>query len=123
MEHVTIISQEAITSVPTWIALVGGIIATLIVCSTFVYWRIVKDPIKAIKWMCWVGPIALAFTITWHIVTCFFCSVPTDRYRYEATIDKENMTIQEYEEFMKAYNHSYSRGGIYYFEDWPDDYK
>ena len=29
----------------------------------------------------------------------------------------------EYNEFMKAYNHSYRKDGIYHFEDWPDDYK
>ena len=120
MEHVNIISQEALTSVPTWLALLGAIISTLIVCSTFIYWFIVKDPNKAMKWLCYVAPIGLVFTICWAVITSCFCAVPNGRYRYEATIDKENMTIEEYEDFMKAYCHSYNKDGIYYFEDWPE---
>lgn len=119
-EYINIISQESIDCVPTWIAILGALIGTIIVCSTFIYWFIVKDPNKALKWICYAAPIAIVVTVCWHIITTIFFSVPTGRYRYEATIDKENMTITQYEEFMQEYNHSHCKDGIYYFEDWVD---
>ena len=120
MEHVNIISQEAITAVPTWLAALGAGICCTIVLSTFIYWALVKDVNKVCKYLSIVGCCAIGLSVAWCIITTAFFSVPTGRYRYEATLDKENMSITEYEEFMRAYNHSYSKDGIYYFEDWPE---
>lgn len=120
MEHVNIISQEAITAVPSWLAALGAGICIAIVASTFIYMAIIKDPSRVIRYLSHAGAFSLVLCVAWCIITSAFFSVPTGRYRYEATIDKENMSITEYEEFMKAYDHSYSKDGIYYFEDWPN---
>ena len=70
-----------------------------------------------------LGGLGVLALIAVSILNCIFFQVPTGRYKYEATMDKENMTIAEYEEFMEAYNHIQHKDNIYYFEDWPDDYK
>ena len=120
MDHVNIISKEAITATPTWLAILGASICTAIAATTFIYWVIVKDPDKAAKYLGVVGAIAIVICVAWSCITSVFFKEPTGRYRYEATIDRENITIAEYEEFMKAYNHSHCKDGIYYFEDWID---
>ena len=120
MEHVNIISQEAITAVPTWLAALGAGICIAITASTYIYLAITKDPVRTVRYLGHAGAFSLALCVAWCIITSAFFAVPTGRYRYEATLDKENMSIAEYEEFMKAYNHSYSKDGIYYFEDWPE---
>lgn len=104
IEHVTIISKEAITAVPTWIAAIGAIVSILIVLSTFIYWKFVKDPFKAAKYLGIVGSIAIIVALAWMCISCMFFSEPTGEYRYEATINKETITISEYEEFMDKYN-------------------
>ena len=122
MEHVNIISQEAITAVPTWLAALGAGICMAITASTFIYLAITKDPNKAAKYLLHAGAFSLALCVAWCIIITVFFSMPTGRYRYEATIDREQMTVAEYDEFMRAYSHSYCKDGIYYFEDWPEDY-
>jgi hypothetical protein len=51
MEYVNIISKEAITAVPTWLAMIGAVIAILGVLSTFIYWAIVKDANKVVAYL------------------------------------------------------------------------
>ena len=41
--------------------------------------------------------------------------VSSGRFRYEATVDKDYITVSEYEDFMKKYKPEI-KGGIYYFE-------
>ena len=123
MEHVNIISQEAITAVPTWLAALGAGICIAIVASTYIYMAIIKDHDRIFRYLGHAAAFSLAFFVAWCIITSAFFSVPTGRYRYQAIIDKENMTIAEYEEFRDSYNHITHKNGIYYFEDWPDNYK
>lgn len=113
-EYINIISKEAITAVPTWIALLGGSISILLVLSTFIYWAIVKEPFKAAKYLGIVGSIALIIAIAWMCVSCMFFSEPTGRYNYIATIDKDNITVTEYEQFIKEY-HPEIKDDVYYF--------
>jgi flagellar biosynthesis protein FliP len=120
MDHVNIISKEAIMAVPDWLAILGVIICTSIILTTFVYWAIVKDVNKVPKYLGIAGTCALIVCVAWAAITTLFFKEPTGRYRYEATIDEESMTVAEYEEFMDAYNHSHHKDGIYYFEDWID---
>lgn len=104
IEHVTIISKEAITVVPTWIAFAGGSVSVLLVLSTFIYWKFVKDPFKVAKYLGVVGSIAIILALVWVGISVRFFKQPTGEYRYEATINKENITVSEYEEFMDKYN-------------------
>jgi hypothetical protein len=116
MEYINIISQEAITAVPTWLAVIGGFISIAAVLSTFIYWGIVKNPDKVLRYLTIVAPIAIIFVIAWMCITCLFFSEPTGRYRYEATIDKDKITVSEYEQFIEEYNPTI-KDGIYYWED------
>jgi hypothetical protein len=114
-EYINIISQEAITAVPTWLAAIGGIISIGAVLSTLVYWAIIKDVDKVPKYFNIVGTSALVFAVGWLIITSTFFDEPTGRYKYEATINKEKITVAQYEEFIEEYNPTI-KGNIYYFE-------
>ena len=114
MEYINIISKEAVTAVPTWIALLGGSVSILLVLSTFIYWAVVKDPNKVVGYLGTVASIAIILSIAWMCVSCMFFSEPTGQYNYRATIDKDNITVTEYEQFIKEY-HPDIKDDIYYF--------
>lgn len=114
-EYINIISQEAITAVPTWLAAIGGIISIGAVLSTLVYWAIIKDVDKVPTYLSIVGTSALVFAVGWVIITSTFFGEPTGRYKYEATINKEKITVAQYEEFIEEYSPTI-KGNIYYFE-------
>ena len=113
-EYINIISKEAITVVPTWIALLGASISILLVLSAFIYWSVVKDPLRVLKYLCIVGSIAVAFAFVWMNIICIFFSEPTGQYNYKATIDKDNITVTDYEQFIKKY-HPNIKDDVYYF--------
>ena len=114
LEYINIISKEAVTTVPTWIALLGGSVCILLVLSTFIYWAVVKDPNKVVGYLGTVGSIAIILSITWMCISCMFFSEPTGQYNYKATIDKDNITVTEYEQFIKEY-HPEIKDDVYYF--------
>ena len=113
-EHISIISKEAVTAVPTWIALAGGSVPILLMLSTFIYWAVVKDSLKVFKYLGIVGSIALILNFAWMCISCIFFSEPTGQYNYQATIDKDNLTVTEYEQFIKEY-HPDIKDDVYYF--------
>lgn len=123
MDHVNIISKEAITMMAPWITNVIGIIGFSLISFLFgllIYSHCQKKKLSnesIFKIVLFTGSIGLCILFILGLIAGMFFRVPSGRYRYEATIDKENMTVAEYEEFMKAYNHSHSKNGIYYFED------
>jgi hypothetical protein len=119
-EYINIISQEAITAVPIWLAAIGSWVSIGAVLSTFVYWAIVKDVNKVPKYLGIVGSAALVFSVVWMCITCLFFSEPTGRYRYEATVDKDKITVSQYEEFIKEYNPTIV-GDIYSWQGGPLD--
>ena len=123
MDHVTIISKEAITTGVAWPAVLIGSLVVAVLIGSLIDLAISKKAERTIKISSATGIIGIVLLLAAQIITSLFFKVPTGRYRYEATIDREQMTVAEYEEFMRAYNHSYSKDGIYYFEDWPEDYK
>jgi hypothetical protein len=117
MEHVNIISKEAITTGVTWPVYLVGSIVILILIGALIDLFISKNADRTAKITSIAGSLGLMAMLFVGIVTAIFFKVPTGRYRYEATIDKENITIEEYEEFMHSYNHTKYENGIYYFED------
>lgn len=130
MDHVNIISQKAITMMAPWasniICILGfSMITFLVGClvySSFSRKKKLSNE-KLLKIILYTGTTGLCVLLILACIAGLFFRVPSGRYKYEATIDEENMTVAEYNEFMKAYNHSYCKDGIYHFEDWPDDYK
>lgn len=129
MDHVNIISQEAITMMAPWASTSLGIFGFAIIFFLFgclIYSHIEKKKLsneKLLKIVLYTGSIGLCVLFILACVFGIFFRVPSGRYRYEATIDEQNMTVAEYREFKAAYNHHNCKNGIYYFEDWPDDYK
>ena len=120
MEHVNIISKEAITTGVTWPVYLVGSIVILILIGALIDLFISKNADRVVKITSIAGSLGIILILIIGIVSLVFFKVPTGRYRYEATIDKENITIEEYEEFIHSYNHTKYENGIYYFEDWID---
>lgn len=125
MDHVNIISKEVITMPAPWATNIIGILGFSII--TFLFGCLIYSSRrrnkklsneKLFKIILYTSVISLCVLLILGCVFGLFFRVPTGRYKYEATIDEENMTIAEYNEFMDAYNHSYCKNGIYYFEDW-----
>lgn len=127
MDHVNIISQEAITIIAPWatniICIFGFSMITFLV-GLFIYSSFSRSKKlsneKLLKIILYTGAIGLCVLLILCCIFGLFFKVPSGRYKYEATIDEENMTVAEYNEFMKAYNHSYYKDGIYHFEDWVE---
>jgi hypothetical protein len=119
MDHVNIISKEAITHGISWPIVVVGSLVCIAMIGCLVYLFVTRDADKSIRLIIIVGGSGFALLVVTLMISSFF-RTPTGRYRYEATIDEENMTVAEYNEFMKAYNHSYCKDGIYHFEDWVE---
>lgn len=113
-ECINIISKEAVTAVPTWIAFAGGSVSILLVLSTFIYWAVVKDPFKTCRYLGLVGAIAIILCFSWTCISTIFFSEPTGSYTYKATVDKDNITVTEYEQFIKEY-HPDIKDDVYYF--------
>lgn len=123
MDHVDIISKESITVVAPWainiIAIIGfSMIFFLFGCLVYSN----KDNKKVsneklLKIILCTSTAGLCVFLILGCIAGLFFRVPSGRYKYEATIDEENMTVEEYNEFMKAYSHNYCKDGIYYFED------
>ena len=113
-DYINIISKEAVTAVPTWIALLGGSVCFLLILSTFIYWAVIKDTNKVMGYLGTVGSIAIILCIAWMCISCMFFSEPTGRYNYKATINKDNITVKEYEKFIKDY-HPNIKDDVYYF--------
>ena len=114
-DYINIISKEAITGVPSWIAILGAIICTAVVASTFIYWAVVKDPFKVSKYLAIVGSCAIVLCVAWCCVTSIFFKEPTGKYKYAVTINKDIITVSQYEKFIKEYN-PMIYGDVYYFE-------
>ncbi len=129
MDHVTIISKEAITRIAPWasniLCIFGfAMIFFLIGCLIYSFRSNKKlSNEKLLKVILYTGSIGLCVLFSLGCIFGILFRVPSGRYRYEATIDEEKMTVAEYNEFMKAYNHIQCKKGVYYFEDWPEDYR
>lgn len=124
MDHVNIISKEAITMIAPGasniLCILGFVmIIFLIGCLIYSFRRNKKmSNEQLLKVILYTGSIGLCVLFSLGCIFGIFFRVPSGRYRYEATIDEEQMTVAEYNEFMKAYNHLQCKKGVYYYEDW-----
>lgn len=116
MEYINIISKEEVAMAPAWIICLICGLGIAAVASVFVYWAIVKDVYKVIKYEYIVGFSAIVFVFIGYIFSSIFFRVPTGRYKYEATIDRDKITVAQYEEFIEEYNPTI-KDGVYYWID------
>lgn len=117
MEYINIISKEEIKSMPLWIGLIimgiciVGILLPIIVC-----WIKTKSHGDVFRVMVWASIIAILFEVIALCICSAFFRVPTGHYKYEATIDKDKISVAQYEEFIEKYN-PIIKDGVYYWED------
>ena len=116
MEYINIISKEEIIAASHLPITVVGCLVIAAVLSSYIYWGIVKDPNKVIKYLGVVGSIGISCLMIAIIICSTFFQIPTGRYRYEATIDKDKITVAQYEEFIEKYNPTI-KDEIYYWEE------
>ena len=117
MDYINIISQEEIKVLPNWYVFVlFGILAAILLIPTVVAYIICnkkkKPLIKVFYTELIAGVIAIitsVFLVGPHVL------VPSGRFRYEATVDKDCITVSEYEDFIEKYKPEI-KDGIYYFE-------
>lgn len=118
--YIKIISKEEIKYLPEWIAFVMfAILAAIVIIPTVISWAIVKKKNKSwINVICTevisgavaiIGVIIFAFTIQPQMLE------PLGKYTYKATVDKNKITVSEYEDFIEQYKPEI-RDGYYYFE-------
>ena len=120
LNYITIISKEDIKYLPHWIAFVMfAILAAIVIIPAVISWTIVKQKNK--PWtnvictevisgaVAIIGVIIFAFTIQPHMLE------PSGKYKYKATINKDKITVSEYEDFIEQYKPEI-RDGYYYFE-------
>ena len=115
MEHVTIISQEAITRGLLWPTVILGVIAILIMIVFNIVGRIKRNLDICIR-----GDL-IAFALYPVMLSCMlvcntFFPVETGRYKYEGTLDPD-MTIVEFEEFQQQYSNIRFEDGVWKWED------
>ena len=119
-EYINILSQEEIKVLPNWFVFtLFGILATIVFIPTIVAWLICnkkkKPLIKVVYTELISGAIAIAFMITSFFLAEPHMLVPSGRFKYEATVDKDHITVSEYEDFIEKYKPEI-KYGIYYFE-------
>lgn len=120
MEHITIISQEAITSGLWWPPLIPATIGILFFMSSFFILAFCRNCLKraydvSMKLMLHAIVCFGLFIITAEICNFFF-PVETGRYKYEGTLDP-NMTIVEFEEFHQQYSNVRFEDGVWKWEE------
>lgn len=116
MEYINIISKEEIMQAFQLPITIVGCLAIAATLSVFVYWGIVKNLDKVIKYLYIAGSVGMGCLVITSVICGIFFRVPTGRYKYEATIDKDRITVSQYEEFIEEYNPTI-KDGVYYWED------
>ena len=118
MEYINIISKEAITQAPDWPVVLVGCLAIAAMLMALAWAIITKkmDEMETGILFGIIGAIGIGFLFITMVVCAIFFRVPTGRYKYEAAIDKDKITVSEYEEFIEEYNPTI-KDGIYYWED------
>lgn len=116
MEYINIISKEPIMTLPDWIVYLILGVCFLLLLIPLIYIFVTKNFSKSIGLTLITGICAIVF----EVAALIFCSanfgVSTGRYRYEGTIDKDKVTVEQYEEFIEKYN-PMIEDGIYYWEE------
>ena len=118
VDYINIVSKEDILR-PS--ASVGwtlfAICCAILLVPTIVSYIIVKikhkDLIKVVWTELVAGCIALIFCVVTEIIIPF--NEPTGSYSYKVTINKDKITVSEYEEFLEKFKPEI-RDGYYYFE-------
>ena len=120
IEHVNIITQEAITQPLRWPAIVVGCIGIVFAIACLVSSMIGEIEKIYVFDRCIKLLIHATFMIPILFITMAICEiwfpVETGRYKYEGTLDPD-MTIVEFEEFSQQYEDVRFEDGVWKWED------
>ena len=117
MEHVTIISQEAITQGLFWPTLIVGVVGILFVSIAMLYLIIKPKNMHArIIYLFYHAVVCMGLMLITSAICSWFFPVETGRYRYEGTLDLD-MTIVEFEEFQQQYSNVRFENDVWKWED------
>jgi hypothetical protein len=116
MEYINIISQEEIMEAFQLPIVIVGSLTIASMVFAFIYLGITKNADKTMKYFCVAAPISMGCLIITCAICGIFFKVPTGRYKYQATIDKDKVTVSQYLEFIEEHNPTI-KDGVYYWED------
>ena len=115
-DYINIISQEEIIHGNSTPAVAVGCILIAVVITSAIISRVKHKPNIANNTMFYAGTIGIVCMLIAELLSCVFLKVPTGKYRYEATIDKSKITVEEYEDFLEKYNPTVVNG-VYIWEN------
>ena len=118
MEYIDIISKEPIMQGVAWPAI---LVAALFIAALFsvVTWAVFTNrmcDIRTGELIVIIGVVGISILLLVMAICSLFFRVPTGRYKYQAMIDKDKITVSQYEEFIEKYN-PIIKDGIYYWEE------
>lgn len=116
-EFITIVEKTSIDVLPEYVAWITvGIASGLILIPTILAWIFSRGQLHKILITEFISGI-LTIVLCFIFVGCFSHRfvVPTGEYKYKVIVDKNNITVSEYEEFLEKYKPEI-RDGYYYFE-------
>ena len=106
MKYIDIISKEAVTKPSIWPILIVSILAIVALLTLLIY-ALATEARKQdliIKLLLIFGFGGICLQLIAVILSSTVLQVPTGQYTYKATIDKEKITVAEYEQFIEEYN-------------------
>ncbi len=112
MEYLNIISKEPITDMPAWFV---GVIVGISICGAIIACILAQKYQQHGVRILLIGvALTLCFEIGALMIGTFTIQEPTGKYKYSATIDKDKITVTEYEEFIQQYKPTI-KDGVYYW--------
>lgn len=116
IDHITIITKEAITRGLAWPPVVIGAVCITIMCVQLVRFGITKNADVLFNWMISITFIGIPVLFTSMAVCSIFFPVETGRYKYSGILDSDMSTV-EFEEFNQTYSNIVFKDGVWYWED------
>lgn len=114
--YINIISQEEIIHGNSTPAIAVGCIIIVVIMTSVIISIVKNKPSIASNTMFYAGTIGIVCMLIAELLSCVFLKVPTGKYRYEATIDKSKITVEEYEVFLEQHNPTVI-DGVYIWEE------
>jgi hypothetical protein len=119
-EFITIIEKTSIDILPVWAVLLAFLVPiSIMVIPTVISFIVVErkkgDIITVVKTLIIssVGSVLAAVLMCAIVETKF--TYPSGKYTYKVLVDKDNITVSQYEEFIETYKPKI-KDGYYYFE-------
>ena len=113
--HINIITKEAETTVSVLPTIIVAVILSTCCIALIVYLFVKNNTDRVIKLLGILAIVGIPLELLSILVANIFFRVPTGQFKYTATLDENNMTIQEYKAFIEEYNPEIDANGVYHF--------